>query len=453
MLSSCFTERQRERRSRADVASWEPLRRRLADEPGAVTLAWSELKALVGDLPPSAYRYDAFWSGGRSGWPGFRTTDVRVGESVTFVRHALSGDRTPSPQSSPQDSSSEGPDVVLIGCVKRKRAEPAPAKDLYVSSLFRKERAYAESSGAKWYILSAEHGLLEPEDVIAPYDLRLSKTAREYRDAWGEEIVARLADVQGPLAGICVEIHAGAAYANAIRPRLEAAGVVVRTPLSGLSMGERLGWYGAAAPAAFAVPKRAVPAPDVPELFESLGAKSTAVTPAEFLATEGDGLRSPGLYSWWVDASGANDLSRGLGQEIAPGLIYAGLAGATRVKSGRKSKNTLWGRIKGMHLGGRHEFSTFRLSLGSILTSAVADADIDEIRLTAWMHDHLSVIAIPVEDADSLDLLETALLVELDPPLNLDKMPRTDIRRRLTELRRAHGKRSKARSDVAYSES
>ncbi len=72
------------------MASWEPLRRRLADEPGAVTLAWSEIEALVGDLPPSAYRYDAFWSGDRSGWPGFRTTDVRVHESVTFVRHTKS---------------------------------------------------------------------------------------------------------------------------------------------------------------------------------------------------------------------------------------------------------------------------------------------------------------------------------------------------------------------------
>lgn len=453
MLSPCFTERQRERQSRADMASWEPLRRRLADEPGALTLAWSELEALVGELPPSAYRYDAFWSGERSGWPGFRTRNVRVGESVTFVRPTHPSKRTPSPQVPLREPHSEGPDVVLIGCVKRKRTEPAPAKDLYTSSLFRKERAYAEASGAIWYILSAQHGLLDPDEVIAPYDLRLSTTTREYRDAWGEDVVARLGDAQGPLAGICVEIHAGAAYANAIRPRLEAAGVVVRTPLAGQSMGERLRWYGVAEPAPAAVPKPVAPAPDVSELVESLTAESRAVTPAKFVATEGEGLRSPGLYSWWVDASGADDLSRGLGQEIAPGLIYAGLAGATRVKSGRKSKNTLWGRIKGMHLGGRHEFSTFRLSLGSILASAVGDADIDEIRLTAWMHDHLRVIAIPVEDADSLDLLETVLLAELDPPLNLDKMPRTAIRRRLTELRRAHGKRLKARSDVAHSES
>ena len=92
------------------------------------------------------------------------------------------------------------------------------------------------------------------------------------------------------------------------------------------------------------------------------------------------------------------------------------------------------------------------MSLGSILASAVGDAGIDEIRLTELMHDHLRVIAIPVEDADSLDHLETAMLADLDPPLNPDKLPRTDNRKRLTELRRAHGQRSKSRRDVVLSE-
>lgn len=105
-------------------------------------------------------------------------------------------------------------------------------------------------------------------------------------------------------------------------------------------------------------------APDVSDLVDLLNNATHALSPSAILATGGDGLRSPGLYSWWVDAEGAVDLSRGLGANVAPGLIYAGLAGATRSRSGRKSKNTLWGRIKSMHLGGRHEFSTFRLSLG-----------------------------------------------------------------------------------------
>ena len=84
---------------------------------------------------------------------------------------------------------------------------------------------------------------------------------------------------------------------------------------------------------------------------------------------------------------GAVDLSRRLGHPVHPGLIYAGPAGATRA-NGRKSKNTLWGRIKTMHLGGGHEFSTFRLSLGSILAEASRAAEINEQSLTGWMHAH-----------------------------------------------------------------
>ena len=92
-----------------------------------------------------------------------------------------------------------------------------------------------------------------------------------------------------------------------------------------------------------------------------------------------------------------------------------------------------------MHLGGRHEFSTFRRSLGSILASALLAPGIDEAALTAWMYEHLRVVAVPVADADTLDELETTVLAELDPPLNLMKVPKTPVRRRLSELRRQYG--------------
>ena len=61
---------------------------------------------------------------------------------------------------------------------------------------------------------------------------------------------------------------------------------------------------------------------------------------------------------------------------------------------------------------------------------------IDEVRLTQWMHDHLRVVAVPVDDADTLDELETRVLTELDPPLNLSKMPKTDLRRAVSAARR-----------------
>ena len=147
------------------------------------------------------------------------------------------------------------------------------------------------------------------------------------------------------------------------------------------------------------------------------------MTLADLVASNGEGLRSPGMYSWWVDSRGAEDLSRGLGHEVAAGLIYAGLAGATR-SGGSTSSNTLWGRIATMHLGIGHDLSTLRRSLGSVLASANGWPAIDEVELTRWMHAHLSVVAVPVADADTLDALESEILTELDPPLNLARSAR-----------------------------
>src|SRR5690606_20391996 len=133
----------------------------------SVTLSWDDLDVLVGGLPPSAYNHAAFWKGARSSWPGFSTADVRVGESVTFVR---SGATPPSPAHRPLPRAVAGPDnstpsdVILIGCAKRKHPAAAPARDLYASPLFRKGRAYAEHAEVPWFILSAKHGLVAPDD-------------------------------------------------------------------------------------------------------------------------------------------------------------------------------------------------------------------------------------------------------------------------------------------------
>jgi hypothetical protein len=156
-------------------------------------------------------------------------------------------------------------------------------------------------------------------------------------------------------------------------------------------------------------------------------------------------LSRPGLYSWWVDDTGADDLSRALGHLVRPGLIYAGLAGATRWPSGKSSTNTLWGRLVGtlwgrlvgMHLGGRAILSTFRTSLGAILSTTLWYGAHDEARLTQWMYQRLRVIALPVDDADSLGDVETQVLGRLDPPLNLSKTTTTPLRTELSRLRRA----------------
>jgi hypothetical protein len=65
----------------------------------------------------------------------------------------------------------------------RKAGRPLPARDLYVSPLFRAARAYAERHYGPegWLIQSARHGLADPNQVLAPYDLSLRQLTRAER--------------------------------------------------------------------------------------------------------------------------------------------------------------------------------------------------------------------------------------------------------------------------------
>lgn len=319
-------------------------------------------------------------------------------------------------------------DVVLVGCVKTKLSGGASAKDLYTSDYFAKMRAYAEGSGYPWFILSAEHGLVSPDDWLEPYDCYLPDTSREYRRAWGQKVASQLEAALGPLAGVALDVHAGSAYVQSVRLAVEPLGAVVVDQLEGLSFGRRLSWYL----------QPGAQRPGIHDVVSQLRDPSGLMSLGDFLATRGEHLRSPGMYSWWVDEAGAQDLSRGLGHTVGAGLVYAGLAGATR-KGGSTSSSTLWERIATMHLSRRHGFSTLRWSLGSILANAHGLPAIDEVGLTQWMHAHMRVVAIPVDDPDILDDLETEILTELDPPLNLAKVSKTPLRTRLSALRKQYG--------------
>lgn len=322
-------------------------------------------------------------------------------------------------------------DIILVTCVKSKASRPSAAKDLYTSPLFKKQRAYAEKARVPWFILSAEHGLVAPDEWLAPYERYLPETPASYRRAWGIWVAARLELLAGPLQDKIIEIHAGSAYLELVRPGLEKRGARVVDPLHGLQMGPRLAWYGNAATEVVTA------AEDVERCVQALSDVSAALSPQQFIGRGRTSSDSPGLYSWWVDEEGAEDLSRGLGLKVSPGLIYAGLAGATRWPSGMRSNNTLWLRVMTMHLGGNHEFSTFRRTLGAVVAHSNGVTQIDEEGLTRWMHRHLRLVTIPYDDRDSLGRLERDVLADLDPPLNLQHMTPTPIRRRLKQLRQA----------------
>ncbi|AEB44258.1 DUF6884 domain-containing protein [Micromonospora maris] len=149
----------------------------------------------------------------------------------------------PSGQSRPAEPGEARADIALIGCVKSKLDHPAPARDLYVSPLFIRRRAYAERHARRYYILSAEHGLVLPETVLAPYDTALAEQSKDYRRVWGQWVAAKLMRAESKVRDRVVEIHAGDEYAQAIVLLLTQAGATVRRPLAGLPLGEQLAWY------------------------------------------------------------------------------------------------------------------------------------------------------------------------------------------------------------------
>lgn len=312
-------------------------------------------------------------------------------------------------------------DVLLLGCVKTKQGSPAPAEDLYTSPLFQKRRAYAERSGATWFILSALHGLLLPDELVEPYDMALADQDSSYRQRWGKRVLASLSE-RLVLEGLTVEIHAGAAYVDAIEPGLRGLGARVVVPLRGLNQGQHLAWYGATPP------RPDAPAPNVDQLVTELVNEAAALPCSAFPWGRSD-LRQPGLYSWWVDTDGAHELTAGLGHRVPTGLVYAGQAGASSSVAGRERQSTLESRITQNHLRGGTSSSTWRKTLTGVLAPAAPD------ELNSWMARHLRLIAVPVLDRAGLARLEEAVLRRIDPPLNLAHMSMTPLRYALKSAR------------------
>jgi hypothetical protein len=273
------------------VANWASLRKALDEVETSRTFDWAELDTLVGGLPRSAYEHSAFWSGSRTAWSGFLATNVALGARVTFVRHEpveASAPAAPVQTTSPGQAPT---DLLLVTCVKEKLKRPAEARDLYVSSLFQKQRAYAEACRVPWFILSAEHGLVAPDEWLAPYERYLPHTPPTYRKTWGHWVVERLALLAGPLSAKVVEVHAASAYIDTLRTPLTDKGAVLVEPLRGLALGQRLAWYGAHRSDASTTAKSS--------FARRLRVEANAVSPAEFVARGG----TAGGWTTWAPPS------------------------------------------------------------------------------------------------------------------------------------------------------
>jgi hypothetical protein len=134
--------------------------------------------------------------------------------------------------------------IGLVGCVKTKDTTARRAKDLYLSPLFAGRRNHVARTCNRWWILSAQHGLVHIEDVLEPYDVTLIGASRAERRAWSSAVLSSIDKRVIANKGDTFELHAGADYRlYGLEAGLLERGYLVENPTEGLRSGEQLSFY------------------------------------------------------------------------------------------------------------------------------------------------------------------------------------------------------------------
>ena len=218
---------------------------------GGLPTIWELVAEAAGKLP------EPFSRAALINWISARRPDVGVASIATHIQFATANSgsaghnpfdaRTPllrrvdrglyeryrGPEAEAEVPTGEAPvRVVLVASSGAHGPAPVPVAALFRSPGFATARAHAEHSGYPWFVLSAKHGLLDPSDVVSPYDVQIDERSASYRTAWGEWVVAQLSE-RVQLEGVTVEVHGGVDFAQPLRQPLSRRGASLDLPLPG----------------------------------------------------------------------------------------------------------------------------------------------------------------------------------------------------------------------------
>lgn len=130
--------------------------------------------------------------------------------------------------------------VVLISCSKSKLTKKAPARHLYTGRLFRKAVAWAESEGYKWYVVSALHGLVDPDRPLEPYDFTLKQLSVRERESWAHLVTAELTKYISK--GSHAILLMPQLYRRHIELELRQASISFENPVEHMAIGQQINW-------------------------------------------------------------------------------------------------------------------------------------------------------------------------------------------------------------------
>lgn len=128
--------------------------------------------------------------------------------------------------------------IALISCVSKKVNYPAPAKDLYDSTLFKFCYSYATSLHPdKIFILSAKYGLVPTDKIIAPYNLTLNTMKTKEIQEWSRGVLCDL-NQYTDIDNDHFLFLAGEKYRRYLLPFIKHYEI----PMQRLKIGEQLSW-------------------------------------------------------------------------------------------------------------------------------------------------------------------------------------------------------------------
>ena len=105
-----------------------------------------------------------------------------------------------------------GRQIGLITCTRKKKAHPCQARELYSESpKFVRHLEFAEAHYQKVFVVSARHGLVFPNQILAPYDCYLGDFTHDEKAGWAAFVAACLRH-EGMRAGDTVHIHSDEMY-------------------------------------------------------------------------------------------------------------------------------------------------------------------------------------------------------------------------------------------------
>lgn len=254
--------------------------------------------------------------------------------------------------------------LYLITCSKEKRQKKAPAKELYTSARFKYARKLAEEHADQWFILSAKHGLLQPSDLITPYDMCLHELDKTTKHKWCQMVINQLAPHLNKDTQVVYLGEEG--YVQAISLWLEKKNIHIFIPFRYLAEKKRIPWLKQVQPSSC----RTI---DVSKLYSMLGDPELRRKQLRTFSqiTGSRALPRRGLYIFY------NPGDRRMFSPSDPRIVRVG---THAVSAG--SSSSLWQRLK-THKGkedggGNHRGSIFRLHIGTALIAR------DNLDCSSW---------------------------------------------------------------------